>query len=88
MHYFTGTALEEAEIIPDKHADTGIKPLAMANGHGRYVAVTTEDALASVGECPLGNGQWPRPLRFWFLAVSLPKRPKWFKKPVGTSRRF
>jgi hypothetical protein len=47
------TALEEAEIIPGKHSDTRIKPLALTNGHGRYIAVTPERTLASVGECPL-----------------------------------
>jgi hypothetical protein len=33
------TALKEAEIIPGpgKHSDTRIKPLALANGHGRYI---------------------------------------------------
>jgi hypothetical protein len=47
------TALEEAEIIPGKHSDTRIKPLPLTNGHGRYITVTPEQALASVGECPL-----------------------------------
>jgi hypothetical protein len=47
------TTLEEAEIIPGKHPDTRIKPLALTNGHGRYITVTPERALASVGECPL-----------------------------------
>ena len=46
-------ALEEAEIIPGKHSDTRIKPLALTNGHGRYMAVTPERGLASVGEWPL-----------------------------------
>jgi hypothetical protein len=50
--------LEEAEIIPGKHSDTRIKPLALTNGHGRYIVtlplhVTLERKLASVGECPL-----------------------------------
>jgi hypothetical protein len=31
------TALEEAEIIPGKDSDTRIKPLALTNGHGRYI---------------------------------------------------
>ena len=43
------TALEEAEIIPGKDSDTRIKPLALTNGHGRYITVTPERALASVG---------------------------------------
>jgi hypothetical protein len=47
------TALEEAEIIPSKDPDTRIKPLALTNGHGRYMTVTPERSLASVGECPL-----------------------------------
>jgi hypothetical protein len=45
--------LEEAEIIPGKHSDTRIKPLAFANGHSRYMTVTPERALASVGGCSL-----------------------------------
>ena len=47
------TALEGAEIIPGKDSDTRIKPLALTNGHGRYMTVTPERTLASVGECPL-----------------------------------
>jgi hypothetical protein len=43
------TALEEAEIIPGKHSDTRIKPLALNNGHGRYMTVTPERKLVSVG---------------------------------------
>jgi hypothetical protein len=49
----TALELEEAEIIPGKHSDTRIKRLALTNGHGRYMAVTPERTLASVGECPL-----------------------------------
>jgi hypothetical protein len=45
--------LEKAEIIPGKDSDTRIKPLALTNGHGRYITVTPERALASVGGCPL-----------------------------------
>jgi hypothetical protein len=39
------------EIISGKHSDTRIKPLTLANGHGhgRYIDVTPERALASVG---------------------------------------
>jgi hypothetical protein len=33
------TALGGAEIIPGKDSDTRIKPLALTNGHGRYMAV-------------------------------------------------
>jgi hypothetical protein len=47
------TALEEAEIIPGKDSDTRIKPLALTNGHGRYMTVTPERTLVSVGKCPL-----------------------------------
>jgi hypothetical protein len=47
------TALEEAEIIRGKHPDTRIKPLALTNGHGHYMAVTSERELVSVGKCPL-----------------------------------
>ena len=47
------SALEEAEIIPGKHSDTRIKPLALTNDHGRCITVTPERALASVGEFPL-----------------------------------
>jgi hypothetical protein len=38
------------EIIPGKHSDTRIKPLPLTNGHGRYITVTTERTLVSVGE--------------------------------------
>jgi hypothetical protein len=41
------------EIIPGKHSDTRIKPLPLTNGHGRYITVTPERTLASVGGCPL-----------------------------------
>jgi hypothetical protein len=44
------TALEEAEIIPGKHPDPRIKPLTLTNGHGRYMTVTPERTLASVGD--------------------------------------
>jgi hypothetical protein len=49
----TFTALEGAEIIPGKDSDTRIKPLPFTNGHGRYMAVTPERALSSVGKFPL-----------------------------------
>ena len=41
------------EIKPGKHPDTRIKPLPLANGHGRYITVTPERALMSVGGWPL-----------------------------------
>ena len=91
------TALEEAEIIPGKHSDTRIKPLTLTNDHGRYITVTPERALASVGECPLNILY----IAVKFLAVSIPKRPcngrftetstwiqRWLKKSVGTSRKL
>jgi hypothetical protein len=45
------TTLEEAGIILGKHSDTKIKPLPLplTNGHGRYITVTPEWALLSVG---------------------------------------
>ena len=52
MH-LTAFELEEAEIIPGKDSDTRIKPLALTNGHGRYITVTPKRALTSVGEFPL-----------------------------------
>ena len=47
------TALEEAEIIHGKDSDTRIEPLALTNGHDRYMTVAPERTLVSVGECPL-----------------------------------
>jgi hypothetical protein len=52
--FMTYSALEEAEIIPGKDSDTRIKPFALTNGHGRYIAVralrsTPERTLTSVG---------------------------------------
>jgi hypothetical protein len=41
------------EITPGKHSGTIIKPLPLANGHGRYMTATPERALVSVGEWPL-----------------------------------
>ena len=61
MSFVTLTALEEAEIIPGKHSDTRIKPLTLTNGHGRYMTVTPERALASVGGFPLDI----QPFIFW-----------------------
>jgi hypothetical protein len=90
------TALGEAEIIPGKDSDTRIKPLALTNGHGRYMTVTPERTLVSVGKCPLNKY-----IAVKFLSVSLLKPPfggfrsetatwiqKHFKKSVGTSRKL
>jgi hypothetical protein len=41
------------KYIPGKHSDTKINPLTLTNGHGRYMAVTPEWTLFSVGEWPL-----------------------------------
>ena len=41
------------EIMPVKDSHTRIKPLALASGHGRYITVTPERTLVSVGEWPL-----------------------------------
>jgi hypothetical protein len=93
------SSLEEAEIIPGKGPDTRIKPLALANGHGRYMTVTPERTLTSVGGCSLPLDIWP----LIFLSVSdfFLKPPfggfriktaiwiqKRFKKSVGTSREL
>jgi hypothetical protein len=40
-------------IIPVKDSQTRIKPLALASGHGRYITVTPERTILSVGEWPL-----------------------------------
>jgi hypothetical protein len=52
------TALEGAEIIPGKRkrSDTRIKPLTLTNGHGRYMTVTPERALAAVSEVKSSPG--------------------------------
>jgi hypothetical protein len=63
------TALEEAEIIPGKHSDTRIKPLTLTNGHGRYITVTPERTLKSVG------GMSVKYVAVKFLAAPLPKQP-------------
>ena len=36
-------------IIPGRNSDARIKPLPLVNGHGRYIIVTPERALGSVG---------------------------------------
>jgi hypothetical protein len=43
------SALGVQQIIPGKNVDTRIKPLPLTNGHGRYITVTPERTLASVG---------------------------------------
>jgi hypothetical protein len=43
------------EITPVKDSHTRIKPLALTSDHGRYITVTPEQALVSVGEWPLHN---------------------------------
>jgi hypothetical protein len=40
-------------MIPGEHSDTRIKPLPLTNGHGRYMAVTPERTIFTVGELPL-----------------------------------
>jgi hypothetical protein len=58
------------EITPVKDSHTRIKALALTNGHGRYITVTPERTLVSVGEWPLHICY----SRYRFLTVSLPKR--------------
>ena len=41
------------EITPVKDTQTGIKPLSLSSGHGRYITVKPERAFFSVGEWPL-----------------------------------
>jgi hypothetical protein len=84
--FVTYSALEEAEIIPGKHSNTRIKPLDLTNGHGHYIAVTPERALASVGGMPV------KYIAVKFLGVSLPKPPcihngrSLLKPPLGGFR--
>ena len=85
------SALEEAEIIPGKDSDTRIKPLTLTNGHGRYMTVTPERTLESVGEWPLHITViifWP--FHFWNRRTEV-KPPSGFrsgfKKSVRTSRK-
>jgi hypothetical protein len=56
------TALEEAEIIPGKGPDTRIKPLALTNGHGRYITVTPE-------RTPTPFGRWGMGMSVKYIAV-------------------
>jgi hypothetical protein len=52
-HRETWDLRRRTEIIPVKDSHTRIKPLALASGHGRYITVTTERTIVSVGEWPL-----------------------------------
>jgi hypothetical protein len=52
--------------MPGKHSDTTIKPLHLTNGHARYITVTPERTILSVGKWPLHItviNLWP--FRFW-----------------------
>jgi hypothetical protein len=49
------TTLEEAEVITGKHSETRIKPLTLANGHGRYITATDTPERTFF---PLGNGRY------------------------------
>ena len=81
------------EIKPGKRSDTRIRPLpCLANGNGRCMAITTEQALLSVWEWPLHMNVGCK-----FITVSLLKRlhndrftsetatwiQTWLKKSVG-----
>jgi hypothetical protein len=52
-HRETQDLRRQTEIIPVKDSHTRIKPLALASGHGRYINVTPELTILSVGEWPL-----------------------------------
>jgi hypothetical protein len=56
--------------MPVKDPYTRIKPLALASGHGRYIAVKPERTLLSVGEW----GMAVTNNRYKFITASLPKR--------------
>ena len=58
----------QTEIIPVKDSHTRIKPFALASGHSRYITVTPERTLVSVGEWPLHIAVNK------CVTVSLPKR--------------
>ena len=62
------------EIKPGKHSDTRVKPLPLANDHGRYTTVinTSERAIVSVGKWPLHIIH----SRYNFLTISLLKRSR------------
>jgi hypothetical protein len=74
--------------MPGKRPDTTIKSLPLANGHGRYMALTAERTLVSVGVWPLHTTVKK------FVTVSPPKRLRngrfasentvqWFQKRNG-----
>jgi hypothetical protein len=51
---YGGTDVMERSCAVARGIDTNrIKPLPLTNGHGRYITVTPEWALVSVGEWPL-----------------------------------
>jgi hypothetical protein len=84
--------------MPVKDSHTRINPLPLASAHVRYITVTPERTILSVGEWPLHIYS-----RYKFVTVSLPKRlrngrfnsetatwfqvQKWFKMIVGASRK-
>jgi hypothetical protein len=69
------------ELAPVKDSHTRIKPLPLASGHGhgRYITVTPERPLVSVGEWPLHVYN-----RYQFLTVSLLRPPCWCIFPAST----
>jgi hypothetical protein len=79
------------EITPVKHSHTRMKPLALASGHGRYITVTPEREILSVGEWPLHISVINlQPFHFrngYVTAVSLLKPPpgsrSGLKNPLG-----
>jgi hypothetical protein len=60
--------------MPIKDSHTRIKPLALASDHGRYITVTPEQTLFSVGEWPLHIAV-KNLLPFFVTAVSILKPP-------------
>jgi hypothetical protein len=78
---------------------TGIRTLALANGHGRYITLTPERALASVA---VGNGSYTHMTTIHFQPFQFMKRShngrfasetatwiqKWFKMFSRTSRKL
>jgi hypothetical protein len=87
------------EIIPVKDPHPRIKPLALASGHGRYITVTPERTLVSVGEWSLHIAVINlEPFHFrngFVTAVSLLVTSetatwiqKYLKKSVGASKKL
>jgi hypothetical protein len=76
-------------------ADLGIKPLALASGHGRYITVTPERTFFRQAMAVTRS-------RNKLVTVSLPKRlrdgrfisetatwtQKWLNKSIGASRKL